>query len=49
MWDFCKDPVRVIKSEESKTVRRHMVELGRWEYQEEKAGWLWATNLPLSY
>ena len=46
MWDSCKDPVRVIKSEECKTVRRHMVELGRWEYQEERAGWLWATNLP---
>jgi len=46
MWDGYKRPVRVIKSEETKTVRRHCQDLGKWEYQEEKADWLWVTNLP---
>jgi len=38
--------VKVIKSEETKYVRHHCQELGKWEIQEEKADWLWVTNLP---
>ena len=45
-WDSYKKPVRVIRSEEIKTVRQHSKELGRWQTQEEKADWYWATNLP---
>jgi len=46
LWDGYKDSVRVIKSEEIKTVRHHAAELGRWEIRKEKADWLWVTNLP---
>ena len=46
MWDGYKDSVRVIKSEEIKTVRHHCGKLGKWEYIQEKADWLWVTNLP---
>ena len=46
MWDGYNGPVRVIKSEETKYVRHHCQELGKWEMQEEKADWLWVTNLP---
>lgn len=46
LWDSYKKPVRVIKSEEIKIVRHHSAELGKWEWQEEKADWYWATNLP---
>jgi hypothetical protein len=45
-WDGYNGPVRVIKSEETKYVRHHCQELGKWEMQEEKADWLWVTNLP---
>ena len=45
-WDGYKCPVRVIKSEETKCVRYHCQELGKWEIQEEKADWIWVTNLP---
>jgi len=46
MWDGYKDSVRVIKSEEIKTVRHHCNKLGKWKYIQEKADWLWVTNLP---
>jgi hypothetical protein len=46
MWDSYNKPVRVIKSEETKTVRRHSDKLGGWETIEEKADWLWVTSLP---
>lgn len=46
MWDSYKKPVRVIKSEETKIVRHHAEKLKEWEYKEEKADWLWVTNLP---
>ena len=46
MWDGYKGSVRVIKSEETKIVRHHASELGKWQIQEEKADWLWVTNLP---
>jgi hypothetical protein len=45
-WDGYNGPVRVIKSEETKYVRHHCRQLGKWEIQEEKADWLWVTNLP---
>jgi len=45
-WDSYNSPVRVIKSEEIKTIRHHGNQLGKWEYLEEKADWLWVTNLP---
>jgi len=45
-WDGYRDPVRVIKSEETKIVRHHAAQLEKWEYLEEKADWLWVTNLP---
>ena len=45
-WDGYRGSVRVIKSEETKYVRRHCQELGKWEMQQEKADWLWVTNLP---
>ena len=46
MWDSYKGPVRVIKSEETKTTRHHSCSLGKWESVEEKADWMWVTNLP---
>ncbi len=46
MWDSYNKPVRVIRSEETKTVRRHCNKLGKWEYIQEKADWLWVTSLP---
>jgi hypothetical protein len=46
MWDSYKKPVRVIRSEEIKTVRHHSEDIGKWEYLQEKADWYWATNLP---
>jgi hypothetical protein len=46
MWDSYKEPVRVIRSEEITTVRRHSDKLGRWETVKEKADWLWVTSLP---
>jgi len=46
MWDLYEKPVRVIRSEEIKTVRHHSEELGKWGYLEEKAEWYWATSLP---
>jgi len=45
-WDGYKGSVRVIKSEETKYVRHHRLELGKWEIQEQKADWIWVTNLP---
>ena len=45
-WDGYRDPVRVIKSEETKIVRHHAAQLEKWEYLEEKTDWLWVTNLP---
>ncbi|MHB8276698.1 MAG: hypothetical protein ACYDIA_03460 [Candidatus Humimicrobiaceae bacterium] len=45
-WDGHKYPVRVIKSEETKTTRHHCDTLGKWNYQVEKANWMWVTNLP---
>jgi hypothetical protein len=45
-WDGYKDPARVIKTEETKTLRHHSNELGRWETVQERAEWLWVTNLP---
>jgi len=45
-WDGYKSPVRVIRSEETKYVRHHCQELGKWETAQEKADWLWVTNLP---
>ena len=46
MWDGYKGSVRVVKSEETKTVRHHSDKLGGWKYIQEKADWLWVTNLP---
>ena len=46
MWDSYNHPVRVIKSDETKTVRHHLGSLEKWESVEEKAGWIWVTNLP---
>jgi len=46
MWDGYKDLVRVIKSEEIKTARHHCRQPGKWEISQEKADWLWVTNLP---
>lgn len=46
MWDSYKEPVRVIRSEEIKTVRHHGDQPGKWELSQEKADWYWATNLP---
>ena len=46
MWDGYKGSVRVIRSEEIKYTRHHSKELGKWEYIQEKADWLWVTNLP---
>ncbi len=46
LWDGYDKPVRVIKSEETKTVRHHCQEVGKWDLQEEKAEWMWVTNLP---
>jgi len=46
MWDSYNKPVRVIKSEEIKTVRHHCSKLGKWETVNEKVDWLWVTNLP---
>jgi len=37
---------KVIKSEETKTTRTRSDTLGKWESAEEKAGWMWVTNLP---
>ena len=48
LWDGYDRPVRVIRSEETKTVRHHSKELGKWDPQEERAEWMWVTNLPLS-
>jgi len=46
LWDSYDKPVRVIKSEETKTARHRSKELGKWDIQEEKAEWMWVTNLP---
>jgi len=46
MWDSYNHPVRVIKSDETKTARHNLGNLGKWESIEEKAGWMWVTNLP---
>ena len=46
MWDGYKNFVRVIKSEEIKTVKSHSNKHRGWEYKQEKADWLWVTNLP---
>ena len=48
MWDGYNHPVRVIKSDETKTTRHHSDTLGKWNYQVEKSNWMWVTNLPLS-
>ncbi len=45
-WDSYKKPVRVIKSEEIKKLRHHSDKIGKWEWEEEKADWYWATSLP---
>jgi len=45
-WDSYEKPVRVIRSEEIKTVRHHSEDIGKWEWEEEKADWYWATSLP---
>ena len=46
MWDGYKGSVRVVRSEETKYTRHHSTDLGKWEIQEQKADWLWVTNLP---
>ena len=46
LWDGYNKPVRAIRSEETKTVRHHSEELGKWDVQEERAEWMWVTNLP---
>jgi hypothetical protein len=46
MWDGYSGVVRVIKSEEIKYIRHHGAELGKWETVQEKADWIWVTNLP---
>jgi len=46
MWDTYKEPIRVIRSEEIKTVRHNSGEIGKWETVQEKADWYWATKLP---
>ena len=46
LWDGYNKPVRAIRSEETKTVRHHSDELGKWDVQEERAEWMWVTNLP---
>ena len=46
LWDGYGKPVRVVRSEEIKTVRHHCHELGRWQIGQEKAEWMWVTNLP---
>jgi len=46
LWDSYRKPVRVIRSEEIKTVRQHSDETGKWEWQKLEADWLWVTNLP---
>jgi len=46
MWKSYNSPVRVIRSEEIKTVRHHSDKIGKWEWHKEKADWYWATNLP---
>jgi len=46
LWDGYGKPVRVVRSEETKTVRHHSDELGKWDLQEERAEWMWVTNLP---
>jgi hypothetical protein len=45
-WDGYKDSVRVIRSEETKYIRHHCQKLGNWEISQQKADWLWVTNLP---
>src|SRR5450830_716519 len=45
-WEGYDHPVRVIKSVETKTVRHRSCNLGKWENAEEKANWMWVTNLP---
>jgi len=45
-WDSYEKPVRVIRSEEIKTVKHHSDKIGKWEWEEEKADWYWVTNLP---
>jgi hypothetical protein len=46
LWDSYNKPVRVIKSEETKYARHHSDELGKWQIKQEKADWMWVTNLP---
>jgi len=46
LWDSYNKPVRVIRSEEIKTVRHHSEDIGKWETAQEKADWYWATSLP---
>ena len=46
LWDSYDKLVRVVRSEETKTVRHHSDELGKWDIQEERAEWMWVTNLP---
>jgi hypothetical protein len=46
LWDGYDKPVRAIRSEETKTVRHHCQELGKWDIRQERAEWMWVTNLP---
>ena len=46
LWDSYDKPVRVVRSEETKIVRHRCQELGKWDVQEERAEWMWVTNLP---
>jgi len=46
LWDGYDKPVRVLRSEETKTARHHSKEPGKWETVKEKADWYWVTNLP---
>jgi hypothetical protein len=46
LWDGYDKPVRVLRSEETKTARHHSKDPGQWEVMQEKADWYWATNLP---
>ena len=46
LWDGYDKPVRAIRSEEAKTVRHHCQELGKWDIRQERAEWMWVTNLP---
>jgi len=52
LWDGYGRRVRVIRSEETKRIRRHSQDKNsksKWEYIESKADWMWVTSLPLLF